>query len=229
MRISIHQPHYLPWLQLVYKIIISDIFVFLDHVSYSKNDWVNRNKLKNSNGTFILTIPVEKSNGCSIKETRISGNDWRNKHLKSFYYNYNSAKYFDEIFPFLDGIYKRKWTYISEINYEILIWIVDFLKLNVKIIVSSELGLSSLKNDMLIDICKLTNSSEYITGKYSYHNYLDHDLFKANNINIKPIEWKCPIYKQCHNKNGFIPDLSIFDLFMNHGYKSKDILLKSIL
>ncbi|MGJ0639235.1 WbqC family protein, partial [Xenorhabdus bovienii] len=90
MRISIHQPHYLPWLPLIYKIIISDVFVFLDHVNYSKNDWVNRNKLKNANGSFFLTIPVKKKNGNSIKQISICGDEWKSKHLKSFYYNYNS-------------------------------------------------------------------------------------------------------------------------------------------
>ncbi|MCT8351234.1 MULTISPECIES: WbqC family protein [Photorhabdus] len=226
MRISIHQPHYLPWLPLIYKIITSEVFVFLDHINYSKNDWVNRNKLKNANGSFILTIPIKKKSSKVIKEISIYGDGWRDKHLKGFYYNYNSAMYFDDIFPFLEEVYRREWIHVSEINYFMLKWVINFLKSDVMVIKSSELGLCSMKNDLLIDICKIIGATEYIAGKYGYENYLDRQLFKKNDISIRPIEWNCPIYTQCYENKGFIPNLSIFDLLMNYGSDSKSILLQ---
>ena len=58
MKISIHQPQFLPWLSYFLKIEKSDKFIFLDDVSFHKNGLQNRNKIKNSNGDFWLTVPI---------------------------------------------------------------------------------------------------------------------------------------------------------------------------
>ncbi|MBI4640810.1 MAG: WbqC family protein, partial [Candidatus Tectomicrobia bacterium] len=41
MMIAIHQPQYLPWLGYFDKIDQADIFVILDTVQYTKNEWQN--------------------------------------------------------------------------------------------------------------------------------------------------------------------------------------------
>ncbi|MDA2068150.1 WbqC family protein [Bacillus cereus] len=226
MRISIHQPHYLPWLPLVYKIIMSDVFVSLDHVNYSKNDWINRNKLKNASGSFILTIPIKKHSSKKISDMIYDGDKWKKKHLKSFYYNYNATPYFNDIFPFLEKIYYQECTNVSKLNYRILEWIIQYLNSDVKIIRSSDLCLSSSKNELLIDICKTVGAKEYIVGSYGYKNYLDHNLFSENGIDIQIMGWNCPKYKQGFENIGFIQNLSVFDLLLNHGPHSKSILLQ---
>ncbi|NHB60908.1 hypothetical protein C5472_07005 [Photorhabdus sp. RW14-46] len=134
--------------------------------------------------------------------------------------------YFNDIFPFLEEVYRREWIHVSEINYIMLKWVINFLKSDVMVIKSSVLGLCSMKNDLLIDICKIIGATEYIAGKYGYENYLDRQLFEKNDISIRPIEWNCPIYTQCYENEGFIPNLSIFDLLMNYGSDSKSILLQ---
>ncbi|MBI5188629.1 MAG: WbqC family protein, partial [Nitrospirae bacterium] len=42
--VSIHQPHFMPWLGYFDKIQRSDYFVFLDTVQFKKNEFQNRNK-----------------------------------------------------------------------------------------------------------------------------------------------------------------------------------------
>ena len=58
MIITAHQPAYLPWLGLIHKIAISDVYVFLDNVQFEKNSFTNRNKIKTANGPIWLTVPV---------------------------------------------------------------------------------------------------------------------------------------------------------------------------
>ena len=60
MTVVIMQPGYLPWLGFFDLMKRSDVFVIYDDVQYTKNDWRNRNKVKTSNGTCWLTVPVEK-------------------------------------------------------------------------------------------------------------------------------------------------------------------------
>ena len=43
MIISAHQLAYNPWLGLIHKVLLSDIFVVMDDVQYEKNSFINRN------------------------------------------------------------------------------------------------------------------------------------------------------------------------------------------
>ena len=91
MILTAHQPAYLPWLGYFHKIAISDTFVILDKVQFEKNSFTNRNKIKTSNGSTWLSIPMEMSEHTNkaIKEMSIHNKfNWRQKHWKSIYLNY---------------------------------------------------------------------------------------------------------------------------------------------
>jgi len=46
--VAINQPGYLPWIGFFKRIMVSDVFIFLDDVQYLKKDWQNRNKIRTS-------------------------------------------------------------------------------------------------------------------------------------------------------------------------------------
>ena len=88
--VAIHQLGYIPWLPFLDKIKKSDVFVFLDDVQYQKNGWQNRNKIRTSDGTMWLTIPVKAHMNLKSNEIKIDyrfepircqycGNDYANK------------------------------------------------------------------------------------------------------------------------------------------------------
>ena len=62
MIISGHQPVYLPWLGLFHKMMLCDIFVYMDTVQYLDGDWNNRNKIRTANSELLLSIPIDKKN-----------------------------------------------------------------------------------------------------------------------------------------------------------------------
>ena len=74
MIVAIHQPNYIPWLGFFYKIAKSDIFIFLDDVQYTKNSFINRNKIKTSQGSIWLTLPVRNKGrfGQLIREVELN-------------------------------------------------------------------------------------------------------------------------------------------------------------
>ena len=47
MILSAHQPVYLPGIILFGKIAISDVFMFLGHVQFSRTSWQTRNRVRN--------------------------------------------------------------------------------------------------------------------------------------------------------------------------------------
>ena len=58
MIIAVHQPQYLPWLGYFDKMRRADVFCYLNDVQYKKNEWQNRNRIKNAQGWQWLTVPV---------------------------------------------------------------------------------------------------------------------------------------------------------------------------
>ena len=110
MRVSIHQPQYLPWLPYFQKIEESDLFIFLDNVDFQKNGLQNRNQIKTANGAQWLTVPVKQSLGQKIVETRIANSNlWRKKHWQTIRQNYGKAQAFSQYERQLEHFYTRDW------------------------------------------------------------------------------------------------------------------------
>ena len=81
MVIAIHQPNYFPWPGYFFKILKSDIFVFLDDVQYSNNSFTCRtNILENKNKSW-LSVPIKKKMGQNINQILIADLEWKMKHL----------------------------------------------------------------------------------------------------------------------------------------------------
>ena len=94
MKISIHQPQYIPWVPYFLKIAQSDLFVFLDTVSFQKNGLQNRNKIKTPQGAEWLTVPVQQKLSTPINEVKLVKGNWQKKHVKSLQSNYRKSKEF---------------------------------------------------------------------------------------------------------------------------------------
>lgn len=228
MIVACHQLHYLPWLRYFHKIANADIFVVLDNIQFNKNGWQNRNKIKNANGWMYLTVPIIHKYQQKIDEVMINNNkNWGKKHWHALKTNYSKAKYFNMHAEFFYKIYEKHWTKLADINYEILFYLLKSLKIDTKIIKSSELknieGEDTLR---LINICKMLGADSYLSGAYALEVYLDADLFQKHGIKLLLQDWHCPGYKQLFPKSGFIPDLSIIDLLFNEGENSLEILNK---
>jgi len=72
---TIHQPEYLPYLGFFDRIKKADVFIVLDNAQYQKNAFINRNKIKTSQGWQWLTVPVKKRESLkNINEMEIDNN-----------------------------------------------------------------------------------------------------------------------------------------------------------
>jgi len=61
MILSTNQPYFAPYPGFFYKAHLSDCLVILDDVQFPhKTTWISRNRFKNDQGTFWMTIPVLK-------------------------------------------------------------------------------------------------------------------------------------------------------------------------
>jgi len=222
--VAIHQPHYMPWLRYLHKIASCEVFVVLDDAAFTKNGWQNRNKIKASTGWMYLTVPVRVSLGQPIKEVEIAGGQWRSKHLRAIEQNYARAPYFHRYMPGICEILGRDWARLSELNDSLLSYLLAEIGIHTPLIWSSDLGVSGVATERLVNICNAVGATTYLSGEYAAQAYLEPELFQSAGIELAYQKWHCPAYRQQHPKDGFIPDLSILDLLLNEGPRTLEIL-----
>ncbi len=223
--ISIRQPGYLAYSGFFKRIETSDVFVYLDDVLYERGQWDNRNYIKSSEGTVLLTVPAYNKFGQNFSEVKIvNSENWSKKHRTSIKLNYQKTPYFDKYWPHIEAILSEKWEKLIDLN----IALIEFFNLELgyktKTIKSSELELNSSGSEKLLEICQHLGAKTYLSGA-SGPNYLDEKIFGDTGINIIYENFISERYNQIHGE--FIPNLAFIDLLFNEGENSKNILLKS--
>ncbi len=220
--ICIRQPGYLPFSGFFKKIESSDIFVFLDDVQFEKNDWDNRNKIRTSDGSMWLTVPIVHNFGQKLTEVRIvNDEEWNKKHLKAIQINYQKAPFFDTYWDEIKKILDKKWDKLIDLNYEFIQYFLSKLEIKNEIVKSSDLKIDTNGSEKLLKICKKLNADMYLSGELG-KNYLDEEIFKQENIKIVYEKYEHPKYFQVYNP--FLPNMSIIDLLFNEGEKSSELI-----
>ncbi|MBW1699114.1 MAG: WbqC family protein [Deltaproteobacteria bacterium] len=228
MRGCILQPGYLPWLGFFEQFVFSEVFVFLDDVQYTKQDWRNRNRIRTNSdrGWSWITVPVKvKGTHTKICEVKIDySRNWIKKHLNMIRANYQKAPFFNSIFSIIrEGLYGRFETLV-DLNIHLILGFASYLDLHRQTIRSSSLTVKEKdKNLRLVAICKQTGIHHLYDGKKA-EAFLDLSLFAKHDIRVEFQNYDHPVYEQCYDP--FIPYLSIVDLLFNHGKNSLDILLQ---
>ena len=216
MKVAIHQPNYLPWQGFFEKMAMSDIFVFLDTVQFSKDSFTQRTKIRTKDGWMWLTIPIEKDYHFKpISEVRLPGDGkWMKKHKSSIVANYAKCEHYDEWL--IDGYFSQAQETLQAFNEAGILYIKKKLGIKARIVHASELGLTpGLKaTDMLVEIIKRTGGDTYISGSGG-DNYQDTAIFEANGIKLEYMKYEPAQYPQ--RWAGFEPYMSAIDRLFNQG------------
>ena len=92
MIVSIHQPHWLPWMGYLHKVLQSDVFVWLEGVQYRKNYFQNRTKIRDRvRGWRWLTLPVHAPLGRRIDAVTVADPRWHERLRKALEQTYGRA------------------------------------------------------------------------------------------------------------------------------------------
>jgi len=223
--IGIMQPTYLPWLGFFELMQGCDQFVFLDDVQFIKKDWLQRNRIKVNENFLWLTVPIitKGRRFQKIVDSEINNQiNWASKHLKSIKFYYQKAQYFDKYFPFLEEIYKKRWTKLIDLNIALISFLCEQLKIKTPYAYSSNLtGIREERNDRIIDICKSFDCKKMYDAEGA-RSIIDSEKINEAGISIIFQKYDHPHYNQLHGK--FISHLSVIDLLFNEGNNSLDII-----
>lgn len=218
MIVAIHQPNYLPWIGYFYKVSQADTFVLLDDVQYTKNSFINRNRIRGSQGEQWLTVPVNVSGkmGQRIDQVQISQVErTMKKLLRTVEQNYQKAPFFNSYYPTFKSIHENSNGSLCELNVQLINWVLALAKIETKVVLSSQLdGVTGVSTSRLVSICKVLSATDYYSGKGG-DNYQDHEAFETQGINLIISNFSHPVYPQ--HGYGFLPNLSVIDLVFNAG------------
>lgn len=227
MIVSIHQPHYLPWLGYFNKMARSDTFVLFDDVQLVRGkSFVTRNSVKTANGVQWLTVPVtEKGELKLIKDVLIvQDGKWQKKHWRTIQLSYKKAPYFDRYEAKFSQIYEASWDKLSELNVSLIKLIKELLGIDTTLVLSSEMNIEAKGAEKIMSIINELKADKYITGEGTgSKRYIVEEEFKQNNVELIYQHFEHPIYHQLWGD--FVPNQSIIDLLFNEGEKSLEILM----
>jgi len=222
MRVSIHQPSYLPWIPFMEKALQSDVFVLLDNVQFEKNSEQNRNRIKTAQGETWLTVPVQRQLHTLIPNVAIPESQpvWRAKHRKTIEMSYSRAPHFDQVSARLFDLLDREWKALLDLNLAIDALFFEFVGLQSRIVRASALPVSGENSDRILALCTELGAHTYLSGRAGA-DYLDLPRFVERGIEVLFQDYRHPEYPQQYPAIGFLPRLSSLDLFMNVGIGEK--------
>lgn len=223
-KIAIVQSNYIPWKGYFDMIAAVDEFILYDDMQYTRRDWRNRNQIKTPHGLQWLTVPVKVKGKYhqTIFEAEIEGSNWASVHWKSLQQNYRRTPYFDEVSVWLEPLYLRPYSRVSDVNRVFLESICRYLSITTLISNSSDYTLSDGKTERLADICVQAGATEYISGPAA-KDYVEADVFSERGIQLRWFNYSgYPEYPQlwgdfCHN-------VTILDLLFNCGKEAPNYM-----
>jgi hypothetical protein len=195
---------YFPPIEYFGLIFAADKVFLEDSESYRKQSFRNRTQILSANGTLPLSIPIcHHTPDCLIKEVRIDyKTPWQRNHWKSILAAYNNSPYFLYYQDFFMPFFQNKYTFLFDLNLEIMLLLMNLLKIDKQI---------------------------HLTGDFiaCYENAVDcRNIIhpKKSSLTDYRFKLKQPYYQVFETKFDFIPNLSILDLLFNEGVNACAIL-----
>jgi hypothetical protein len=231
LKIAIHQPDFFPYPGFFHKLSNVDTLVVLDDVQFQFRS-TGRNKIitekRNWDHDWVrISIPTNKSHKLHpINKVEIDNKiNWKEKNWKLIFDAYSDSPFFHIYEEYLKNLFSTDWKFLFDINYDTLKKTLNWLDLKINIVLSSSLNITGSGTERLLNICKILDSNEYVSG-IGGKRYMDENLFNSNNIKLSFQNYSPITYTQ-HNSKNFIDNLSILDLLMNMGPKSLEHIKKS--
>lgn len=227
MIVSINQPAYLPWLGYFDRIAKSDLHIVLDNVQIERNtstSFTNRNRIKTSEGSRWLTIPLRKSSSeeqSLINASIVDGVHWAGKHFKTIEQYYNRSKCYSDYREWFRSFYNEPDCSLVSLLQESTEFFLDALNIRTEMVYASELRVAGRKSDLILRLCKAVGATEYLSGPFG-RQYLDCDSFLKEGVLVRFHDYNHPVYPQLYGD--FIPYMSAVDLLANCGGASAEIL-----
>ncbi|HYC36514.1 MAG TPA: WbqC family protein [Usitatibacter sp.] len=230
MLVAVHQPHYVPWLGYLDRMVKADLFIVLDHVQFERRNYQNRTKIRLEGEGKWLTVPVvQVSQKETILEKAIDNSEegsraWGPNHFKTMRYAYRKAPYFEQYAPQLQQILEARWDKLVDLNLAMLDFVREAFEVRTPLRRSSQMRAEGAKSELLLNLCReVAPGSTFLGGLGGSRDYLNHEAFAREGIGVKWQDFKHPVYPQC-GEEPFMPGLMSLDALFNCGPRAVELL-----
>ncbi len=220
----ISQSMYFPWIGLFDQIRLADEFIFYDDVQLTRG-FYNRVQVAQANGTKFITVPLaKKTQKQLIQDTEISQNEcWHSSHKSKLEESFSAAPYNKEALKIFDKVMEKNDKNLADLNKNSIMEIAKNLSLenSTNFKSSSEMLAIGTSSERLLDLCKKSGCDIYLTG-HGALNYLDHNLFERNSIEVFYIKYEFTPYETSFRD--YTPYVTCLDAIAHLGTKTVETM-----
>jgi hypothetical protein len=215
MKIGVMQPYFFPYLGYFHLANAVDVLVLTDNYKFTKQSWINRNRILSEEKIENLSIPLSKSSDSSRINEKLIARDFKLKDLRNKLYNsYHSSSNFEGLLKIVEYENFLPSSNLYEVLEKSLSTSFHYLGIDTKIMRTSDFEFSSSfkGTDKILQICAELEASEYINlpGGKSLYSFED---FERVGVKLSFVKSKFITYPQ--NCQSFNPGLSIIDVVSN--------------
>lgn len=220
----ISQPRFIPALNYLHRMMLTDVFVWLDNVQYTPRDWENRNKVKGPSGAKWLSVPViHESRDQRICDTKIDpSQNWRQDHVRTLEHFYGRAPHGHEMMDFILPLISAESQRLMDLNIGIVESVAPLLGIACHFVTATSLGADGRGEDLLIGLCRSVGATCYMSGSLG-RNYITPSKWAESGLGLCYHDYNHPSYPQIHGD--FLPWMSFLDLVANVGFAgARDVI-----
>jgi hypothetical protein len=228
--VTVHQPHFMPWLGYLHRMAQADLFILLDHVQFERGNYQNRTMIRMNGEARWLTVPVvQRSQKERIVEKQIdnglagSPRWWSPSHFQTIRQAYREAPFMADYASALRRIFETRWERLVDLNAALLDLLRNAYGIRTPLVRSSELNVSGAKSELILNLCREVGADALLAGLGGSRDYLDKEAFAREGVRIEYQEFDHPVYQQC-GEQPFIKGLSSLDMLFNRGPEAARLL-----
>ena len=209
------QPYFFPYLGYFDLVASSDVFVFYDDASFSKNSWYNRNRIlsKNKEWEYVRVSIQGSSLGTFVKEIRLNNKPGDLNRTNNLLQTYRRAPYYRDVIALVNETFESSDELLASITIESIKRSAAYIGLKCFFVRSSELEYMRDQDAVgkVISVCKTVGATQYVNlpgGRELYNA----DVFFRHGVELSftpNLDLTYPV-----SGFNFVPNLSIIDVLM---------------
>lgn len=214
MKIAIMQPYFFPYPGYFQLIGSVDLFVLYDNIKYTKQTWINRNRILMNEAPLTVSLHLQKASDLlTVQERKIVDDDHRVRILNQIRGAYGKAPHFRNVIDLIEKTLDFSDLNLYSFVRHSIVALCEYIGISTPIIASSEIAIDhNLKNkDKVVAICQALKADKYVNAIGGQALY-SKDEFSAHGIELYFIKSRPLHYTQFGTV--FTPHLSIIDALM---------------
>jgi hypothetical protein len=160
-----------------------------------------------------------------VWETKVADPSWAPRHWKTLSQSYARAPHFPLFQRTFEELYARTegMERLSLVNRLFLDELCRILGIRTKVSWSSDYGIIEGRTERLVDLCRKTGATRYLSGPLA-RNYIDEALFQKAGIELAWMDYAgYPEYEQLYPP--FVHEVTVLDLLFHTGPDARKHLL----